>query len=236
MDRLVKVIPAALAVAALALVLYQRGEIRRLEARLDDGAPAAEQATKSPRQPAAVHHDSADLARRVASLEQTMARLFRVVLGARSGQAAAAAPPQKVTDLREDVDALLTGAALDSEQGRKRLHQIVRKVQEDVQQEHRQRWHNMRDQMRAERLKQLAKDAGLNENQVTRLSTMLSGERDQRHAIMRAARAGEKPFPQAIVEVRALRQATDQKAKELLDDKQYAEYQKMRERRGRGFH
>ena len=236
MERLWKVLPLALAVAALVVVLLQRSTINDMEARL--AARSKEGPAQRAAEPAPA--DRSDLERRIASLEQTVARVFRMVIAdssraaGRKGAPSSDAPPSTVSDLREDVDALLTGEAVSTEQGRKRLHDIVRKVQEDAREDRRQRWRTMRDEMRRSRLKTLAKKTGMSANQVERLNTLMDDERTQRRALMLAARDGQRPFPEAMEQIRALRQGTDTKAKEMLDSKQYEAYENMRqERRGR---
>jgi len=234
MDRIWKLLPLVVALAALVVVWLQRSTIHRIESELEARAGAPPR-----RAPARPSEQPADLEGRVASLEQTVARVFRMVLAAgqareRSGRSPVeSTDDRRVANLREDVDALLTGEAVGTEQGRKQLHQIVRKVQEQVWQERRQQWQTMRDEMRRQRVKTLAKEAGLNANQVERLNTLLDDERSQRRALRQGARSGQVPFAQVMEQMRTLRQTTDQKAKELLDSRQYAEYEKMRqERRG----
>jgi hypothetical protein len=235
MDKLWKVLPLLVALAALGVVLLQRSTIQRLE-----GALAARSAPGRPARASPSTETGADAAleRRVASLEQTVARVFRMVLAGQSRRqpgrgSGAAADNRSVADLREDVDALLTGEAVNTEKGRKQLHQIVRQVQEQVWQERRERWQTMRKEMQQARIKELAKKAGLSANQVERLGTLLDDERTRRRTLRRSVRDGQLPFAQVRGQMRALRQTTDQKAKEILDSRQYTEYEKMRkERRG----
>jgi len=238
MDKLWKIFPIALAIVAIAVVLLQRADIRRLEAQLaEQGRPSSTRPPPRPDAPAEA--TDRGLERRIASLEQTVARMFQVVLNAGRGRAAkndtaSAGTEAQVNGLREDVDALLTGEALNTEQGRKQLHQVVRKVQEELHQERHQRWQKMREQMQKDRLSKLAKDAGLSANQVERLSSLMDSERAQRRALMQSARNGEIPFPQAMAGMRTLRQTTNQQARDFLSSSQYTAYEKMREeRRGR---
>lgn len=238
MDKLWKVLPLLLALAALVLVWVQRSTIQRMEAELAARPASRGAARASPTTVAA--GDRSDLEGRVASLEQTVARVFRMVLAAgqtreRSGRSpGAAADNNAVTDLREDVDALLTGEAVSTDQGRKQLHQIVRKVQEEVWQERRQRWDAMRAERSRARVKSLAKEAGLSANQEQQLNTLLDDERTQRRALRRSIRGGQLPWAQVREQMRSLRQATDQKAKDLLSSAQYEAYEKMRQERRRG--
>jgi hypothetical protein len=235
MDKLTKIIPTVVAIAAIVVVLYQQHKVSRLEERLEAVSASTEGEEGSA---ARLPPRNRELEMRVASLEQTVARVFRLLLAGKDTRAAGDAPrpkdtATKVTNLREDVDALLTGEALNTDQGRKRLHEIVRSVQQQARQERRQRRENIRQQIRKERMAKLAKDARLSTNQVERLTKMLDVERTQRRTIFRAVRDGQKPFSQAREEMRSLRTSTDQKAREILDGGQYAEYEKMRsERRG----
>lgn len=234
MERLWKVLPLVVALAALLVVWLQRSTIQRLEQEL--GARSAASRARAPGGAA----ESAELAGRVASLEQTVARVFRMLLatdrerGAGEGKAGGGGGQPSVADLREDVDALLTGEVLGTAQGRKQLHQVVRQVQEEAWEERRQQWQSMRDEMRRARVDALAKETNMSPRQLEQLNELLDAERTQRRALRRGAREGQLPFGQVMEQVRAMRQATDQKVRELLDEKQYGAYEKMREeRRGR---
>jgi predicted ATP-binding protein involved in virulence len=238
MEKLWKILPIALAIVAIAVVLLQRADIRSLEARLaqqDRARPARSTASRTVEPAEATDRG---LERRLNSLEQTVARMFQMVLSAGRGKAksdtAPAGSAAQVNDLREDVDALLTGEALNTDQGRKQLHQIVRQVQEELHQERREQWRKMRDQMHKDRLNRLAKEAGLSTNQVERLSSLMDGERTQRRTLMRAARRGEIPFSQVRDGMRTLRQTTDQQAREFLSSSQYTAFEKMRQEGGWG--
>lgn len=133
------------------------------------------------------------------------------------------------------MDALLTGEALATEQGKRRLHDIVKEAQEQAWHERREQWQKMRKEAQTSRLRQLAEDAGLDTNQVEQLTTFLDHEDEQRRAIFDAMTSGKKTHDQARSELRALRQSTNQQAQSLLSDQQYTAYEKMREeRRGPG--
>jgi hypothetical protein len=238
MEKLWKILPILLAIVAIAVVLLQRADIRSLQDRLaqqDRARPARSTASRAVEPTGGTNRD---LEQRITSLEQTVARMFQMVLSAGRGKAKSDTAPTgsaaQVNDLREDVDALLTGEALNTDQGRKQLHQIVRQVQEDLHQERREQWRKMRDQMHKDRLGQLAKDAGLSANQVERLSSLMDSERTQRRALMRSARRGEIPFAQVRNGMQTLRQTTDQQARDFLSSSQYTAYEKMRQERGWG--
>jgi hypothetical protein len=240
MDKLWKIVSVTVALAALVVVLFQRVTIGRLEERLE--AAEARRPGKTPDDPRA-----ARLERRVAWLEQTVARVVRMSLaggrGRAEGPAAGPAPASgagspaatsdRVSRLREDVDALLTGEALATEQGRKRLHQVVRDAQDQVWRERRQRWRKVHSELRKERMKEFAEKAGLSASQQQQLTSLLDGERSRRRQLMRSARDGEVPFTQAMKTIRGLRTETDQKVKGLLDSKQYEQYEKLRSERRR---
>lgn len=227
-----KLLPLAVAFVALALVLMQRRTIERLDQALSrrDHAPAA-----GPSGSSASEDDLASLEQRVAALEQTIARVFRMVLAAdqRAPEREMPAPggAQAVAALREDVDALLTGEAVNTVKGREQLHQIVRQVQDELWQERRQQWTAMRDEMRRSRVAELAKEANLSPVQVEQLNGLLEEEQSQRQALRRAIHEGKVDFAQVRAQMRSLRRATDDKAKSLLDSRQYPAYEKMREER-----
>jgi len=243
MNRLLSVAPAAIAVVALVLVFVQRGEIRRLEQEVTRRLPAAGAGspTGHARAGAPPSAPGAPVERRVAALEQTISRLFRMVVGQQGATRAAAAgegdkqgaAPEQVAALREDVDALLTGEALATDKGRERLHDIIRQAQQKQWETWRNRRVEMRKQALRSRLRELADKTAIPADKLETLTTTLDAERDQQRAIFRGLRQGQKTVDQARAEARALRQSTDQQAKQLLDDKQFAEYEKMRQQ-GRG--
>jgi len=241
MSRWVPLFAVALALVGLVLVIVQRGEIRRIEQQLAASDAAEGPAGESTEGPEVAHgvspqHDPA-VERRVAALEQTVSRLFKMLIAKAQGASreggAAPATPADLAALREDVDALLTGEALETDQGRKRLHEVIRQAQEEAWQQRRQQWRQWRQQAQRGRLEELGEKARLNAAQVEQIGGMIEGERTQRRALVDQMRRGDKSFEQGRAELRALRQQTDQKVRELVDPAQYQAYEKMRaERRG----
>lgn len=242
MDRLMKPLSFALALIALAAVYWQHRQLGLLEARLAarpaSAAAGDGEAPASPRS-AGDTSELRPLERRLSTLEQTVARIFQLQLsGGKEDDKRASATPRELEEvglLREDVDALLTGAALDSETGRAQLHQIVQKAQEEFQEQRHEQRRKFNELRLKEQLERLAKEAGINTHQVERLTAMKSEERTRRHDLFRAARRGEIPMEQAMAKRKELRQQTDQQIRELLSEEQYQAYDKTRrERRGGG--
>jgi hypothetical protein len=210
----------------LALVgLYtQHRRVSRLEARLAaprEGGAAQETAD-----------EVAGLAARLGRLERIVA--FRPATPSAAPAANAAAAPAapaaptapELHQLREDVDALLTGEATNTEQGKARLRALIAETQQ-------QQW-NERQTRRDERiLQQLTDAAHLTNRQREDLGKIMEEERTQRRALLESARNGGGDFQELRPAMRALREKADQKARELLDANQFNQYNATRSS-GRG--
>ncbi|MBN2360202.1 MAG: hypothetical protein JXR83_12190 [Deltaproteobacteria bacterium] len=225
---------SALAVALLRPALFGTSALES-ERRADDQA--------SPRG-AAVGYDADDAESRMAALERTVASLARRMTALESGRPAqagagtrpgAAAADDALAALRSDVDALLTGSAIDTEAGQKRFQQLVRVAQDELFAERMQEHEAERARERADRITRLAEEANLSAQQTQDLTRLLDDERDQRRALRDNVRAGDRPRAEVFAEFQAIEQKTDEGARKLLDDDQYTRYQAMRqEERPRG--
>lgn len=124
----------------------------------------------------------------------------------------------EVQQLREDVDALLTGEATATEQGKARLRALIAETQQQQGIE--------RQQRRDERLLQrLSEGANLNARQRDELGQALTAERAQRQDILAKARAeAGGSFESVRPALQALRTKTDEKARQILDAEQYKQY------------
>ena len=181
------------------------------------------------------------------SVEMELTRLMRRVEAleragvARPGEPAAAmtteAQAKQLQALRGDVDALLTGEPTQTEEGRKRLKEVVRSIQDEVFADRAQERAAQREQGRAERFKKLIEEARLSSTQAQDLTRLLDDEAAQRRALMEARRsAGGGAAAGRRDQLRTLRQRTDEGAKSLLSEEQYGQYQAMREEERGGSH
>ena len=242
MNKILAVAAVVLSVASMGVALTRGGE------QASAPAPAVERAARP--------EAGADEAR-MAALEVEISRLMRRVDALerpsmpKPGEPAAAMTTEQQSKqlqaLRSDVDALLTGEPTGTEEGRKRLKQVVRSIQDEVFTERNQERAAQRDQERADRVKKFVEEARLSSSQAQDLTKLLDDESKQRQALFDARRAGGPGAapgaaaggagaqPSARDQMRNLRQATDDGAKALLDAGQYTQYQAMRsEDRGGG--
>ena len=225
MNQLGWLIPSVLSVVALGGVGVQQRRIASLEARLS-----------SPRDnPDEVAAEVATLAARLAQVERASAqRVVAAPLPAEAPAAGGAAAPlpasvtAELRQLREDVNALLTGEATATEQGQARLRSIIADNQQH-------QWAE-REERRDERvLQQLTTDAHLSQTQHDDLAKALEAERTQRRTLLANARSGTGRPEELRATMQALRGQTDQTAKSLLSAEQYTKYEASRSfGRGRG--
>lgn len=221
MNQLAWIIPSVLSVAALGGVVVQSRHITALEARVAAPQEAPDDTSA----------ELATLTARVAQLERQ--RAVRVVAApsapAESPPAGAAAAPvptnvaAELKQLREDVDALLTGEATATEQGQARLRAVIADTQ--------QRQWAEREEHRDQRiLQQLTDEAHLNQGQRDDLAKALEAERTQRRTLLAGARSGDgQGRPEDVRSaLQALRAQTDQRARSLLSAEQYTKYEASR--------
>ncbi len=222
MNQLTWLIPSVLSVVALGGVGVQQRRIATLEARI------------------AAPHDNADdvsaelltLSARVAQVERASASAsaMRVVAAPAPAEvpaapgAAPAAPATLVAEvrqLREDVNALLTGEATATEQGQARLRSLIADTQQN-------QWRE-REVRRDERvLQQLTQDAHLSPSQHDDVAKALEAERTQRQTLMANARAGQGRPEDLRTAMQALREQTNQRVRSLLSAEQYPKYEATR--------
>lgn len=140
----------------------------------------------------------------------------------------------KIKTMEETLASALEGGSLDTEEGRTRLGAFVREQQSEAWNERRQEWRERRKKEEGERLSVFAKEAGLSEGQLEEVNLALETEREQRTELFTKARSGEISFGQARTQGRAMREATDTQAAEILDSTQLEAYTAMREEGRRG--
>ncbi|MBI5543886.1 MAG: hypothetical protein HY901_08375 [Deltaproteobacteria bacterium] len=208
-------------------------------------APALEGAPPEPGNEASLESggrggDPGDWEARLVSLESTVANLVRRVQALeRVPSAAAGAPAEAVEEwrrelsaVRSDVDALLSGEAVGTEAGSKRLKEVLRSLQDEVFAERAQERLAEHQRTEAERFRKFAEDARLSPTQREELSKRLEEEASKQQELRDQPRT-----PERREEFRAVRAGTDEVARRLLDSAQYSKYDQFRQqgdRRDRG--
>ena len=230
MSKALAIGAAVLSVISLVVVL-SRGDGGGGQAQV---APAAAERAAKPE----IGADDA----RLSAMEMELTRLIRRVdaleraSSPRPGEPAPAMTAdqqaRQLASLRSDVDALLTGEPMHTEQGRERLKEVVRSLQGEMFADR----VAQREQERSARLKKLIDDARLSGTQAQDLTRLLDDESQKRQAMMESMRSGGDLTPSAMRDqLRSLRQQTDDSAKSLLSADQFTQYQQMRsEDRGGG--
>ncbi len=223
-----KFAPTTLALVALVLALVQTVRISRLQKQLGARPHAA----------AAADSDHvARLEKRIASLEQATRRLVGLALTRRGNGPQGPTGPDpvllgwlknEVKTLRDDVDSVIAGEKLTTPQGKKKLKDLLRNVQQEDRQERRQRWKAMAQYMQRQTLQRFADDAKVDAATVEKLGSMLSDERTKLRDIWRGFRSGDKDVAAVVADARKLVDATDARARELLTSDQYRQYEDLR--------
>jgi len=130
---------------------------------------------------------------------------------------------------REDLDSLLTGDDVESEQTRDKLRNIIREEQRAAFQEHREeRWKRRQDHQDAE-LRSFADRTDISDSQLDEMMTFIGQERGQVRSLFDAARAGELDYHDARDSARALRDQTHEQMRDVLDEEQFVAYTEFRE-------
>lgn len=220
MKPIALIVSWVLTLGAFVGLYTQHRRVSKLEARL--AAPrdnSAQQETAD---------EVAGISARVGRLERIVA--FRPATpaptaaapGAPAAPAAPAAPSSpEMAQLREDVDALLTGEATNTEQGKARLRALINETQQ-------QQWRE-RQVRRDERIvQQLTDSAHLNSRQRDDLTKIMEEERNQRRTLLENARNGGGDVQDMRPAMRALREKSDQKVREILDANQFNQYTQTR--------
>lgn len=184
---------------------------------------------------------------RLVSLEMAVERLQRRVDLLERAPAAAAAPVapdapmtteqvrRELAALRTEVDALATGEPIGTEDGKKRLKEVVRSLQDEMFAERAREHVNSMEQNRSDRIKKFVEEARLSPTQAQDLTNILADEQNKRRDLWDQRRGGTLAADPREA-MRTLRQKTDEAAKGLLSEDQFSQYQTMRreERGGRG--
>lgn len=223
MNYLAWVAPSFLAVLALTGSYVQQRRIVSLETQITE-LQSAQRARGS--------DESAALAQRLERLEKQLAwQASRPVVAGAAPEPMAApgtapvvvqgANPGQVQQLREDVDALLTGEATSTEQGKARLRELISETQ-------RAQWAERQVQRDERIVNRLAESALLTARQREDVTRALADERTQRNALLGGGRGGPGQPDEMRAQLQALRAQTDQKMRSVLDAEQYKQYEASR--------
>ena len=195
MKRALTIVPIVLSAAALAVALLWRPATSAPTRRPRVARPEpADPAQGPPARPAPGDDETAELSWRITGLTRRLDALEKRVssggagAGGASGGAGSASAPE-LADLRSDIDALLTGQAMETETGRARVKEIFRSVQDEVFAERAQERMAQREQAQAERFKAFVTSARLSGAQEQQLAAAMKAEQDKRTELMEKLRA-----------------------------------------------
>lgn len=229
MESYWKGILATVSLLALGLVIYQTVRVGRLERKITSLSRTAGSGEASD---AHADSDVAALERRIAALERTATRLLSLVLSKRPGAGAdpksAAALSTMFKNLRSDVDAVLSGDALSTDEGRKRLHKLVEKAQRQTRQKVWDRWRELFEHRMRKALKQFADGAGLTDGQLQKLTQLAYETIDKTTAIKEAYQRGKITPAEFLEKNKKARREMDQKVRNMLGDEVYQKFVKAR--------
>lgn len=250
MEKWIARIGLGVGAIALVMVVVQQGTIGELESRLKTAEAASPAEVATGETVAVESYDDAALSARIAALEKTVSQqreMQRAVSRAASSgrpRVAAALPKtvtgeakgevaDEVTSLREDVDALLTGAGVQSDEGKKEIAGLVRKVQQQERQARDARRSEFRKKADAEFITSFAESEGLADETATAMTKVMSDMRDAQMKLRTQMRDGSLPFEEGRAQRRALRDSSRKAIGEVLTEEQAESFtKKMAERRG----
>jgi len=161
------------------------------------------------------------LSRRVAAIEKAQ----------QTGRLSVVAAPgddvhRQVERIKGDVDSLLTGQALETEEGRKRFKDVLRTMQDELLAE---RWQEREEQERQDKFKRFAAEVKLPPEQEQGLRQLLDDENQRKKTVLEQIRSGQGDGLTGRSAVRSLREGTDEAAKAMLTPDQYHRYMWMRQ-------
>jgi hypothetical protein len=128
---------------------------------------------------------------------------------------------ERIHALREDVDALLTGAGVDSTEGKELVAAMVEQQRQEARSERHARWQRMREEADEAWVQDFGENAGLDTEQVTDLSNLLEAHRNAKRDLRRAMRRGESDFRTVQQQSEQLHEALNANVSELLTDAQF---------------
>ena len=240
MKRALTIVPIVLSAAALAVALLWRPAASAPTRRPRGERPAPSDPAQGPPARLPADDETAELSWRLTGLSRRLDALEKRLASGGApagGTSSGGAGVPELADLRSDIDALLTGQAMETETGRARVKEIFRSVQDEVFAERAQERLAQREQAQAERFKAFVTSARLSAAQEQQLAAAMKAEQDKRTELMEKLRAAGpgQGGRQGFEEMRALRQSTDEAAQKILSEEQFTAYQELRQQgRGRG--
>ena len=251
MDRIISCFSLVFCVVVLVFMAIQSGTVDTLEARVDQLTDDLARRTEKDGEPAPARPDQlAQLETRLAALEkaregrrewaEALKREMGSVRPRPSGHVPAEVSAEdpvadEMSSLREDVDALLTGAGVSSEAAKRQIERLVKSSREKARAERRARWQEAITEHQEAALREFSEEEGLDEPIQTQLATILARSRKARGEARQRLRAGELTFAQMRERRDVIRKDARKAMAELLDE---AQLERLREalspRRWRG--
>lgn len=229
---IIAVIALIISLVSIGVALTQQRELEFLRAQLADTQHAPTQTHDKPE----ASRTNIELAERLRELEAEVGRLRRSKSAPQTstdaGPAAlGAADTQPRAPLPAGSDQATVFGVLESDdpEVRQRLRGVLRQEMRALRDE---RVADRQEQRKMEleaRFNEFAQRSSLTGQQREELEPMLVDEQKERHRIRQDARAGDMDRRSAREQIQALREETDQRAGELLDEQQLGEYKAMRE-------
>jgi hypothetical protein len=234
---------AAVGVAGLAYGMVQGGRVSDLEGRIQRFEAALAGASAKPARsadedaPQAAPEADTWLRMHVSDLDRRVGALEKRGGGASTkGRAAddSGATDGDVALLREDVDALLVGQGLDTEDGQNRVLRAVRQAMEADRKQRAQESFDRRAAEMHDAIEKFAEEANLSGSQKDRLEELFGTAQEKMKALMTASQEGGGPQRRETwQQVRQVWDEADKAAREVLDQDQVAAYEKMTSEFGR---
>ncbi|HCF57163.1 MAG TPA: hypothetical protein DFS52_04080 [Myxococcales bacterium] len=185
-----------------------------------------------------LEEELAERDQKISALEWTVTHLVNRVVALEKAQTAGATAPgtaaarpgnerQQLESLRSDVDALLTGEAIETESGRTRLKELVGEIQNEVFAERVRERTAAREAATNERIARFAQEARLSPSQEDEVRKLLDAEAKKRQELQTNRGGGDRR--QAFQQMRALSEETNEQAKSLLSADQFSQFEEMRQ-------
>ena len=139
---------------------------------------------------------------------------------------------EAVSAIREQVDALMVGEVLETEEGRARLKELMKETRSQERQERMERWQENRKEEAREEVARFAEEHDLSNQQAQDVTRMMDTEMAAMSELFRTAREGDRSHREIRTEVRQIRDSTDLQVQDMLNEDQFVGYQAMRDEMG----
>ncbi|MBN2722673.1 MAG: hypothetical protein JXR95_01235 [Deltaproteobacteria bacterium] len=177
------------------------------------------------------------LEKRMRYLEKSLQQLVKLGISRKDNSDRSSSPvlsdsAEELKNLRKDIDAVLTDEALNTEEGQKRLKEILKKSRDSSRVERRKRFDKLFNYMLQERLKKLGEENSIPSDTLEKIDSSLSSERTSFRDLRKNFRAGEIEPSEFFRKTREMREKTNNSVKGMLSDEQYKAYMEMRDTMG----